>query len=186
MRTMAVVSLLIAALAGPALAQAPAGTPGDIVVTRTIDAPPERVWRALTDCEQVMRWWGPNGFTSPSCRIDLKEGGRFVWHMRAPKPMGGGDFYSAGTYTRIVPGERIEFDQHLSDVDGQPVDPAVYGMTPDFPKTVTSAWVIRPVDGGTELVATERGWTPGPMHDMSEQGLKQTLDKLEKVVEAGG
>ena len=52
----------------------------DLVVTRIIDAPIELVWKAWTDPEHVMKWWGPKYYTSPSCKIDLREGGecRFV------------------------------------------------------------------------------------------------------------
>ena len=38
----------------------------DLVVTRIIDAPLEMVWKAWTDPEHVMRWWGPKDWTSPS------------------------------------------------------------------------------------------------------------------------
>jgi len=41
----------------------------ELVITRTFDAPRELVWRAWTDPEHFMRWWGPEGFTSPSCDI---------------------------------------------------------------------------------------------------------------------
>src|SRR5882724_9424216 len=46
----------------------------DLVITRLFAAPIERVWRAWTDPEYVMRWWGPTGFTSPLCRTDFREG----------------------------------------------------------------------------------------------------------------
>ena len=42
----------------------------DVVVTRVFDAPVEEVWKAWTDSEKVMRWWGPTGFTAPVARID--------------------------------------------------------------------------------------------------------------------
>jgi uncharacterized protein YndB with AHSA1/START domain len=46
----------------------------DLTVTRTCDAPPERVWVALTDGELVGRWWGPDGFTAPLARMDVRPG----------------------------------------------------------------------------------------------------------------
>ena len=42
----------------------------DVVITRTFDAPVEQVWKAWTEPEFVMRWWGPTGFTSPSCKMN--------------------------------------------------------------------------------------------------------------------
>ena len=31
----------------------------NLVVTRILDAPIELVWKAWTELEHVMRWWGP-------------------------------------------------------------------------------------------------------------------------------
>lgn len=47
---------------------------GALVIERVFDAPRELVWRAWTEPEMAMRWWGPKGFTSPSCQIDLRLG----------------------------------------------------------------------------------------------------------------
>ncbi|MGH7456357.1 MAG: SRPBCC family protein, partial [bacterium] len=87
------------------------------------DAPLEAVWKAWTEPEQVMKWWGPTGFTSPSCKIDFREGGKFIFHMRAPKEMNNADFYTAGVYKKIAPAELIEFTQGLSDKDGNKINP---------------------------------------------------------------
>ena len=51
----------------------------DLVVTRIIDAPIELVWKAWTDPELIMRWWGPKYYTSPSCKIDFREGGKYIF-----------------------------------------------------------------------------------------------------------
>lgn len=64
----------------------------DLVVTRVFDALVDLVWKAWTDPEQVMRWWGPEGFTSPVAMIDFREGGTSLVCMRSPE---GQDFYNA-------------------------------------------------------------------------------------------
>jgi uncharacterized protein YndB with AHSA1/START domain len=151
----------------------------DVVITRVFDAPVETVWKAWTNPEFVKRWWGPTGFTSPSCRIDFRVGGKYVFHMRAPKDFQGGqDFYTAGVYKKIVPLQLIEFTQGLSDKDGNPIDPAAMGMPPDFPKEIPSSLVFKRVGNKTELTVTEYGWTAGQMRDMSESGMSECLDKL--------
>ncbi len=66
----------------------------DLIVTRVFDAPVELVWKAWTDPEYVMRWWGPDHFTSPSAKIDFREGGTSLVCMRAPEEFGGQDMYS--------------------------------------------------------------------------------------------
>ncbi len=37
----------------------------ELVITRIFDAPRELVWKAWTDPEMFMKWWGPKDFTSP-------------------------------------------------------------------------------------------------------------------------
>ena len=55
----------------------------DIFITRTFNAPRELVWKMFTEPHHLMKWWGPKGFTTPVCEIDLRPGG--IWHyvMRA-------------------------------------------------------------------------------------------------------
>jgi uncharacterized protein YndB with AHSA1/START domain len=150
----------------------------DLVVTRIIDAPVEMVWKAWTEPEEVMRWWGPKHYTSPSCRIDLRLGGRYVFCMRAPSDQGGQDSYTAGVYKRIVPMELLEFTQSLADKDGNPIDPAQLGMPPDFPKELRTVVVFKAKGGMTELTITEYDWTVSQMYVYSYAGLHQSLDKL--------
>jgi uncharacterized protein YndB with AHSA1/START domain len=150
----------------------------DLVVTRIIDAPLELVWKAWTDPEHVMRWWGPKYYTSPSCKIELREGGKYIFCMRAPKDQGGQDSYTAGVYKKILPMERLEFTQGLSDKDGNKIDPAQVGMPPDFPKELRTVVVFKAKGNMTELTITEYGWTGGQMYVYSLAGLHQTIDKL--------
>jgi len=151
----------------------------DIVVTRIIDAPVEMVWKAWTEPEHVMKWWGPKYYTSPSCKIDLREGGKYIFAMRAPADQGGQDAYTAGVYKKIVPMEYLEFTQGLSDKDGNPVDPAQVGMPPDFPKEVRTTIVFKAIRGDmTELTITEYDWTVSQMAVYSLAGMHQSIDKL--------
>lgn len=150
----------------------------DIVVTRIIDAPLEMVWKAWTDPEHVIRWWGPKDWTSPTCKIDLREGGKFIFCMRAPKDQGGQDMYTTGVYKKIVPMERLEFTQGLGDKDGNKIDPAQVGMPPDFPEEIRTEILFKAKGEMTELKITEFDWTMGQMAVYSLAGLHQSIDKL--------
>jgi uncharacterized protein YndB with AHSA1/START domain len=154
----------------------------DLVITRVFDAPVELVWKAWTDPEYVMQWWGPNYFTSPSAKIDFREGGTSLVCMRAPKEFGGQDMYSTWTYTRIVPMERIEYIHNLADKDGKQVDPVQMGLPADFPQDQRHVVTFKAVDGNkTELTITEYGWTVGHMMEMSQTGMEQCLDKMAAI-----
>jgi uncharacterized protein YndB with AHSA1/START domain len=150
----------------------------DLVIKRIIDAPLEMVWKAWTEPEHVMRWWGPKNYTSPSCKIDLREGGRYIYCMRAPKEQGGQDSYTTGIYKKIIPMERLEFTQSLSDKDGNKIDPAQAGMPPDFPKELRTVIVFKAKGEMTELTITEYDWTVSQMYVYSYAGMQQSLDKL--------
>ena len=50
-------------------------TEQEVVITRVFDAPREQVFRAWTEPQHFKRWWGPKGFTTPACTIDLRPGG---------------------------------------------------------------------------------------------------------------
>jgi uncharacterized protein YndB with AHSA1/START domain len=150
----------------------------DLIVTRIIDAPLELVWRAWTDPEHVKRWWGPKDYTSPTCKIDLREGGKYVFCMRAPKDQGGQDMYTAGVYKKIVPMERLEFTQSLSDKDGNKIDPVQVGMPPDFPREIRTVIVFKAKGDMTELNITEYDWPVSQMYVYALAGLHQSMDKL--------
>jgi uncharacterized protein YndB with AHSA1/START domain len=151
----------------------------DLVVTRIIDAPVELVWKAWTEPERIKRWWGPQYWTSPSCQVDFREGGRFIFSMLAPQEQGGMEQFTSGVYTKIVPHERIEYVQYLSDQAGNKVDPALIGMPPDFPAEIRSTVTFRRIRPDmTELTVIEYDWPVSQMYVYSLAGLHQTIDKL--------
>ena len=55
-----------------------------MVLQRVIHAPRTLVWRAWTDPETLPRWWGPDGFSCRTKRIDLRAGGEWIFDMIAP------------------------------------------------------------------------------------------------------
>ncbi|BBI33358.1 SRPBCC family protein [Cohnella abietis] len=155
----------------------------DIVITREFNYPVELVWKAWTDPSLVMQWWGPSYYTSPRCKIDFREGGKFVFSMLAPAEQGGLESFSAGVYKKIVPMERLEFNQYLSDEDGNEIDPSQLGLT-DFPKNIE--FIIEFIAKGnqTELKITEFGWSESQMRKFAIMGMNQSLDKLIKYFDS--
>jgi len=153
----------------------------DLVVTRVFDAPIELVWKAWTDPEYVMKWWGPDHFTSPSAKMDLRVGGTSLVCMRAPKEFGGMDMYSTWVYREIVPMQRIEFIQNLADKDGNLVDPIKMGLPPEFPQDTRTMVTFKDLGNGkTEMTVTEYGMPTADteMGRNAEIGLNQSLDKM--------
>jgi len=81
-----------------------AATDRDFVLTRTFDAPRERVFAAWTDPKQMAQWWGPKGFTNPVCQMDVRPGGRYRIVMRSPE---GEDYPIDGEFLEIVKPSRL-------------------------------------------------------------------------------
>jgi uncharacterized protein YndB with AHSA1/START domain len=150
----------------------------DVVVTRTFDAPPEEVWRAWTEDALVMQWWGPEGFTSPAERMDVRVGGTSVVALRSPD---GHDMWMTWAYTQVEPHSRIEYVQNLSDETGKLIDPVSVGMPPEFPRDVATVVTLTPVGDKTEVTITEHTTTSEFMMEMSQLGLEQVLDKMEAI-----
>ena len=46
-----------------------------LVITRIFDAPPRLVFKVWTEPEHLVHWWGPKGFTLPTCTMDFRPGG---------------------------------------------------------------------------------------------------------------
>jgi uncharacterized protein YndB with AHSA1/START domain len=159
-----------------------AGTQRNVVVTRHFDAPRERAWKAWSEPKDIMRWWGPTGFTCPLARIDFREGGTSLVCMRAPKEFGGQDLYNTWTYTKIVPFESFDYVLRFSDKDGKPIDPVSAGLHPDMPREVRNMVTFKSLgDGKTEITVTEYDWASDQLFDLSKAGLEQCLDKMAAI-----
>jgi uncharacterized protein YndB with AHSA1/START domain len=87
----------------------------EIVISRVINAPIERVWDAFTNPEHLVHWWGPDGFTNTFKEIDVRVGGVWRFTMHGPD---GTDYPNKIVYKEIVKHQRLVYDH--SDDDGNP------------------------------------------------------------------
>jgi len=79
-----------------------------IKVATTVAAPIEKVWRAYTTPEDIKQWnAASDDWHTTSASVDLREGGAFSSRMEAKDGSAGFDF--AGTYTKIVQHQLIEY-----------------------------------------------------------------------------
>lgn len=77
-----------------------------MVIEGVIDAPVAAVWAAWTDPESLQSWWGPDGFSCRTRRIDLRAGGDWVFDMIGPD---GTVYPNHHRYGAMVPGARIAY-----------------------------------------------------------------------------
>ena len=81
--------------------------PSDVqlIATRVFDAPRDLMWAAHTQCEHLRKWQlGPEGWTMPTCEIDLRPGGSYRFVYAGPD---GDGFQFSGVYREVMAPERI-------------------------------------------------------------------------------
>ena len=149
-------------------------TEKELVITRIFDAPRELVWKAWTDPEHLMRWWGPKDFTSPSCKMDFRVGGKFIFCMRSKN---GNNIWSTGIYKEIIPYERIIFTDCFADEKGNVVPATHYGMSGDIPLEMKITITFEEYEGKTKMTVKHAGLPAGEFEG-ANIGWNESLDKL--------
>jgi uncharacterized protein YndB with AHSA1/START domain len=148
----------------------------ELVVERVFDAPRERVWQAWSDPELLKQWWGPKNFSSPSCRMDFKEGGSYLFCMRSPE---GRDFWSTGKFLEISNPERLVYIDSFADEKGNQVPPSFYGMPGDVSRVYTVTVTLEEnIKGKTKLNLRHLGLPGGEHLEMARAGWHESMDKL--------
>ena len=156
--------------------------PFEFVIKRTFNAPRERVWKAWTDPNQLLRWWGPKGFTTVSAKIgELKPGGMFHYCLRSPQ---GQEMWGRFVYREIVANERLVYINSFSDPEG---GLGRHPLAPDWPLQLLSTVTFAENDGKTTVTirwipyeATEKeSETFEKGKDSMQAGWTGTLDQLE-------
>ena len=76
----------------------------ELVLTRLIDAPREKLFKAWTDPELLKQWFAPLPYTTPVVELDVRPGGANLFVMRDPEA---NEFPNRGVYLEVVENERL-------------------------------------------------------------------------------
>jgi uncharacterized protein YndB with AHSA1/START domain len=136
----------------------------DVITTRVVNAPREKVFRAWTDPAMLARWWGPKGFTNTFHAFDLKQEGIWEFTMHGPN---GTNYDNTCVFKRIEPHGYLEFD-HLREMH--------------FYKAVV---IFTETNGGTHIEWTMRFNTAeelDPMRHFIIAANEENVDKLEALL----
>jgi uncharacterized protein YndB with AHSA1/START domain len=150
------------------------------VISRTFAAPPQRVWKAWTDREQLLRWFGPKGFAMTTAKMDLRPGGSFHYCLKGPD---GEAMWGKFAYRELVAPERIVLVSSFSDEHG--------GLTrhpfaPTWPLEMLSTTTLVEEGDKTKLTiecspldpSEEERRTFDASHDGMKQGWTGSMDQL--------
>lgn len=139
----------------------------ELVITRVLSAPRELAFKAWTDPQHIVRWWGPDGFTITTHEIDVRPGGTWRYVMHGPD---GVDYDNQIVYEEVVPPERLIYT-HGEHTD----DPGQFHVTVTFDehdgKTRLTMRMLFQSAAEREKVVREYG---------AIEGANQTLNHLEQ------
>jgi len=142
-------------------------TPGTVRLHRVLRAPAERVYRAFLDPDAKARWLPPYGFVGKVHESDARVGGSYRMSFTN---FGTGTSHSfGGTYTELVPNERIAYTDRFD--------------APKLPGEMQVRITLRPVACGTELDIVQEGIPAAIPLEFCYLGWQESLDQLARLVE---
>jgi uncharacterized protein YndB with AHSA1/START domain len=136
-------------------------------IERLIATTPETLFSLWTKPEQLVKWWGPDGFTIPKYLMDVRPGGRWRTTMRRPD---GTEHVVSGIYRTIDPPRRVSFTWGWDD------DAGMRGHETEV--TVT----FEPTPGGTKMVLTQQAFVDKDSRDRHAHGWSSSFVCLEREV----
>jgi uncharacterized protein YndB with AHSA1/START domain len=134
---------------------------GELIITRTYDAPRDLVFECMVSPQHLTHFWGPVGVTTPleKIKVDLKPGGSFDTVM--VNDADGSEYPSHGVYIEIDEPSKLVWSE--SDVEG--------GMT-------TSVTFTDLGDGRTEVTIHQTNVPEMYRSPEAQEGFNSSLDRF--------
>ena len=143
----------------------------DLSLRRIFNVTPERLFRAWTDADELVKWFGPDGVTTEIAEVDLTIGGAYRLVMRLPQ---GDEVIHHGVYREILANKKLVFTWVL---DGQSCD----GSESESCETVVTVF-FNNQDEGTELVIIHDFLPSETSRDNHSFGWTGCVESLEKLL----
>jgi uncharacterized protein YndB with AHSA1/START domain len=140
----------------------------ELVISRVLEAPRERVWDAMTDPQQVVRWWGPHGFTTTVQTMEVRPGGAWSQVMHGPD---GVDYPNTSRFLEVVRPERLTYLLRGGAADRAPVQ-------------IETTWTFEELAAARTRVTIRHVYPSPEERDRNarehgaEKGAHQTLERL--------
>lgn len=144
----------------------------ELVLTRLIDAAPDKLFRAWTDPALLVQWFAPLPWTTARAELDVRPGGASLVAMRGPD---GTEFPHRGVYLEVVPNRRLVF-----------TDAYTAAWEPASKPFMTVILTFEPEAAQTRYTARVRHWAVADRETHEKmgfhQGWSQTTDQLAALV----
>ena len=137
-----------------------------LVIERVLKASPDKVFAAWTDPATLVKWWGPEGFTTPECALDLRPGGAWRTVMLSPT---GERHPVSGVYRELTPPSRLVMSWAWDQPDGSRGHETEVAIT------------LEPVAGGTRMRLVQSLFQTMAWRDNHHGGWSSSFNRLEKL-----
>ena len=140
----------------------PAPFPADreLVLTRLLNAPREKLFRCWTEPALITQWFTPPPYTTVAAEVDLRPGGSNVITMQSPE---GQKIPHHGVYLEVVPNERLVFTDAFTSAWEPSEKPFMTGIL-----TFEDAGA-----GRTRYTARVRHWTAADCETHAKMGFHE-------------
>src|SRR6266540_760071 len=135
---------------------------------RVLPAAPSIVFGAFSDANELAKWWGPKGFTTPSLEFDPHVGESYRIEMQPPE---GDSFYLTGEFREVDPPARLAYTFVWEDPD------------PDDVETLVDL-SFRDLGESTEVAFTQGPFKTEARRALHRDGWTDCFDKLERLISA--
>ncbi|MGH2992420.1 MAG: SRPBCC family protein [Solirubrobacterales bacterium] len=133
---------------------------------RVLPAAPSVVFATFSDPNELAKWWGPEGFTTPSLEFDPRVGGTYRIEMQPPQ---GDAFYLTGEFRDVDPPARLAYTFAWEDPDPDDVENLV-------------RLSFRDLGGSTEVAFAQGPFKTEARRGLHRDGWTDSFDKLEHLM----
>ncbi|MBL8323066.1 MAG: SRPBCC family protein, partial [Acinetobacter sp.] len=129
---------------------------------RVFSAPPERVFRAFTDSDALVKWMAPHGFTAHVEHFDVRAGGSY--RMSFTNFSTGTKHSFHGNYRQVVQNQLLRYTDQFD--------------MPELAGEIEVTIELKEVSVGTELQITQAGLPSVIPPDACYLGWQESLQLL--------
>lgn len=141
---------------------------GDLILEmkRVLPAAPSVVFGAFSEPNELAKWWGPKGFSTPRMEFDPRVGGAYRIEMQPPD---GDSFHLTGEFREVDPPARLAYTFRWEDPD------------PDDVETLVEL-SFRDLGGSTEVALAQRPFKTDARRALHRDGWTDSFDKLAQLI----
>ncbi len=151
-----------------------------VILTRSFPRPVQEVFQLWSHPEMATLWWGPEGFSCPSFRIDAKVGGQYLAAMRDESSQD--TIWSTGVIREWQVNRKIVMTDSFASETGEIISAETIGMPGNWPRECLITVIFEAHGKETKIELTHEG-IPFEMLNECILGWTSSLNKMERLLQ---